>query len=632
MDLFNDSSLHICRISSSMSSLSHKSDDGVPPLYRQGGSLSKVCYFKDAHFKINFDDLFRDFLEAYRHVISFGVHVKHVKKDGSREPCSGARRTIKFHLYYFVLGFTFFILHFFQEVLYSMKCALTHYSLNAVCVMVRFLNLSQFFDLDLTVKEFWYFFDIGHIDRVGYKGDHDWANETLEISGEWESNSSPELHSEFGSTPKITPDIKKVHVALGGKKKSSTPTQEMSFEKKLKTFSTACEGPPNTDKLVITLISSNEKKDEAARSELMTPVMLKVVRTIVDRIDQRRAESMLLNQNNTEAAKEMTKIMAAEASSSVSLIKRLKSELITLKGSNISAPTSLELQTARQKIIQDLERVVSELHSTVYTKDKEFIVVYNQMIHFKKKDVDKLQCVRVSMLKENKQLKGEKVRLEGSLIQSQINFYKLGYIGHLFGKPSDFEFVGKDFETFSISSENLLAFTFDASIDVPLLDLFVVHGGEGVTTLASCSADLVWTFSDKIRLLGAFFAGHDKGSLSAHFPFLLEKDFLRQLRIILLDASACPLPWGYLRQIFAYELQAVVCDDGLRDAKTANDVPPYEAFYLRLSCGCHGLCFHPFGEVVSCHNYHVFAPNNGQHWPYQVDCPLYDWPMTRLRV
>ena len=71
--------------------------------------------------------------------------------------------------------------------------------------MVGFLNLSQFFDLDLTINEFWYFFDIGHIDGVGLlrsrhglfdhssKGDHNWAKETLEISGEWESDSSPKL-------------------------------------------------------------------------------------------------------------------------------------------------------------------------------------------------------------------------------------------------------------------------------------------------------------------------------------------------------------------------------------------------------------------------------------------------------
>ena len=106
-----------------MSSSSHKNDNGVPPLYRQGGSLSKVGYFKDAHFKISSDDLFRDFLEAYWHAIPSGVHVKRVKDGSSCEPCDGAWRAIKFHPYYFVLGFTFPMPRFFQEVLCSMRCA-----------------------------------------------------------------------------------------------------------------------------------------------------------------------------------------------------------------------------------------------------------------------------------------------------------------------------------------------------------------------------------------------------------------------------------------------------------------------------------------------------------------------------
>ncbi|KAM0980522.1 hypothetical protein ACFX2A_013953 [Malus domestica] len=170
-----------------MSSSSHKNDDGVPPLYRQGGSLSKVGYFKATHFNISSDDLFRDFLKAYWHAIPSGVRVKRVKDGSSWEPCSGTRRTIKFHPYYFVLGFTFPMSCFFQEMLCSMRCAPAQCSLNAVHVMVGFHNLSQFFDLDLIVNKFWYFFDIGHINGVGQlryrhrlfdnssKGDHDWA-------------------------------------------------------------------------------------------------------------------------------------------------------------------------------------------------------------------------------------------------------------------------------------------------------------------------------------------------------------------------------------------------------------------------------------------------------------------------
>ncbi|KAM1330019.1 hypothetical protein ACFX13_043497 [Malus domestica] len=150
-----------------MSSSSHKNDDGVPPLYRQGGSLSKIGYFKAAHLKISSDDLFRDFLEAYRHAIPSGVRVRRVKDGSSREPCSGTRRAIKFHPYYFMLGFTFPMLRFFQEVLCSMKCAPAQCSPNAVRVMVGFHSLNQFFDLGLTTNEFWYFFVIGRIDGVG---------------------------------------------------------------------------------------------------------------------------------------------------------------------------------------------------------------------------------------------------------------------------------------------------------------------------------------------------------------------------------------------------------------------------------------------------------------------------------
>ncbi|KAM0990922.1 hypothetical protein ACFX2C_009377 [Malus domestica] len=138
-----------------MSSSSRKSDDDTPLLYHQGEFLSKVGYFKAALFKISSDDSFRDFFEAYRHAIWSGVRVKRVKK--------------------------------------------------------------------------------GHIDGVGQlrfhhrlfdhssKGDHDWAKETLEISGECESDSSLKLRvstifitdSEFGSTSKTSPDMKKVHVTFG---------------------------------------------------------------------------------------------------------------------------------------------------------------------------------------------------------------------------------------------------------------------------------------------------------------------------------------------------------------------------------------------------------------------------------
>ncbi|KAM1028145.1 hypothetical protein FF2_040317 [Malus domestica] len=87
-----------------------------------------------------------------------------------------------------------------------------------------------------------------------------------------------------------------------------------------------------------------------------------------------------------------------------------------------------------------------------------------------------------------------------------------------------------------------------------------------------------------------------------------------------------------LCHIMAHELWAVVSEDGLKDAKSVNDVSPYEAFYVRLSCGGHGLCFYPFGEVVGCHDHNACASSSRRHRSYQVDCPLHEWPRARLQM
>ena len=123
------------------------------------------------------------------------------------------------------------------------------------------------------------------------------------------------------------------------------------------------------------------------------------------------AESMLLDQEDTKATKEVAKNMAAEAYSSAEMIKRLESEFVALKGSNIFAPTSLQLKTAHKEIvdlktrldaiqvkyetiekeigcyipqIQDLKHAILEFRSTAYAKDEELIAAYNQVIHFQK--------------------------------------------------------------------------------------------------------------------------------------------------------------------------------------------------------------------------------------------------------
>ncbi|KAM2760331.1 hypothetical protein COP1_024923 [Malus domestica] len=154
-----------------MSYSDHKSDEYHSPLYHEDGFSDKVGYFKVAHVKINSNELFWDFLEAYKHAIPSRVRVKRVKDDSGHEPCSkGAttrKRAIKFHVYYFMLGFTFLMLRLFLEVICSMKYMPAQCSPNAVRVMVGFSNLSRFFDLDLTINKFWYFFKIDHKESVG---------------------------------------------------------------------------------------------------------------------------------------------------------------------------------------------------------------------------------------------------------------------------------------------------------------------------------------------------------------------------------------------------------------------------------------------------------------------------------
>lgn len=116
--------------------------------------------------------------------------------------------------------------------------------------------------------------------------------------------------------------------------------------------------------------------------------------------------------------------------------------------------------------IQDLEDAYTKLHSTGYAKDEELIATYNQVIHFQKivnklelkelelqgvlkvneglkKKLEELQRVCIGLLEKNEHMKAEKVGLKAWLSQGHADFYKLGYIDHLFGRPMDYEFFEK---------------------------------------------------------------------------------------------------------------------------------------------------------------------------------------------
>ncbi|KAM2227480.1 hypothetical protein ACFXTI_014281 [Malus domestica] len=130
------------------------------------------------------------------------------------------------------------------------------------------------------------------------------------------------------------------------------------------------------------------------------------------------------------------------------------------------------------------------------------------------------------------------------------------------------------------------------------------------------------------HLLVVQYTHRHPSSSSGNFPFLLARDYLVGcfglpivMRIsrhghMLLDAILLE----ELRHIFAHELRSVVSDDGLKDAKLANDVPLYEMFYVHLSRGRLGFCFYPFGEVIDCHDHHASTSSSRRHRSYQANC------------
>lgn len=189
----------------------------------------------------------------YKHVIPSRVRMKQVKEGSNHGPCNEAakvrKRAIKFHLYYFMLGFTFHMPHLFQEVIFSMKWTSAQCSPNVVCVMVGFSNLRRFLDLGVTINEFSYFFNISHKEWVwqlmtrhrlfdsSSKVFHEWFKNNLEVgeNGKWTASffvffgiivelfltlsywTSIFLcaESKFGYSPKIVHDMKKIYVTLG---------------------------------------------------------------------------------------------------------------------------------------------------------------------------------------------------------------------------------------------------------------------------------------------------------------------------------------------------------------------------------------------------------------------------------
>ncbi|KAM1500021.1 hypothetical protein ACFX10_022632 [Malus domestica] len=165
--------------------------------------------------------------------------------------------------------------------------------------------------------------------------------------------------------------------------------------------------------------------------------------TMMQKMALLATESMLLDQEDTKAAKEVARTVAAEA---YSLLETARQEIVDLKIRLDVIQVKYESVNKEIKCyipqIQDLECAISEFYSTAYAKDEELIDAYNQVIHFKKvidrlepqvfelqgalkindnlkKEVDELQLVRACLLKENEQLNVGEVGAQARAIRGE---------------------------------------------------------------------------------------------------------------------------------------------------------------------------------------------------------------------
>ncbi|CAL8094022.1 unnamed protein product [Prunus armeniaca] len=116
--------------------------------------------------RITSEALFQKWLATNDFAIHDDVHVKLVESSTDDTPCVEPNdpdaRIITFHPFYFFLGFMFSLSNFFRKVFCAMECAPNQCTLNVYRAIMCFENLSRFFKLDLTVLEFFYFFEVMH--------------------------------------------------------------------------------------------------------------------------------------------------------------------------------------------------------------------------------------------------------------------------------------------------------------------------------------------------------------------------------------------------------------------------------------------------------------------------------------
>ncbi|CAL2271795.1 unnamed protein product [Prunus armeniaca] len=169
-----------------------------------GSEVYKKRFVANLHGVTN-EDQFQRWRAAYASAIPEDVHIKLAKPLTDNMPCVDANdpnaRIITFRPFYFSLGFKFPLSKLFKEVFCAMGCAPSQCTPNVYRAIMCFENLSRFFTLELTVREFFYFFEVRCFKEYAQlrncnvklfdslsQGDHVWHDDVLEVSGRWEGD------------------------------------------------------------------------------------------------------------------------------------------------------------------------------------------------------------------------------------------------------------------------------------------------------------------------------------------------------------------------------------------------------------------------------------------------------------
>ncbi|CAL2230019.1 unnamed protein product [Prunus armeniaca] len=182
-----------------------KASSSQVPLYLWGGFEVYKKRFVANLRRITNEDQFQRWRAPYASAIPEDVHIKLAKPLTDNMPCVDANdpnaRIITFRPFYFSLGFKFPLSKLFKEVFCTMGCAPSQCTPNVYRAIMCFENLSRFFTLELTVREFFYFFEVRCLKEYAQlrtcnvklfdslsQGDQVWHADVLEVSGRREGD------------------------------------------------------------------------------------------------------------------------------------------------------------------------------------------------------------------------------------------------------------------------------------------------------------------------------------------------------------------------------------------------------------------------------------------------------------